>query len=428
MSLKDRLQGHFESHPRLYKLLARGYFMKDQFFYGLKNPGLINKRVYLHESVELIDHFQEGEKNYFFGYYDKSPWNFSEEYLLYLSAPRIERHPTVEDEATIGYIDLSEGERYEVAKTRAWNWQQGCMLQWLDNGEEEPLIIYNDHRSGRFVSVVHHLEEGEQEVIPFPVYDVDWESRKLLTLNFERLHHLRPGYGYDSGKEGLDGRSPSVEGIYAVDLENGGVKLLVSLSELAEDLDEQADYHWVNHIKFNPSGNRVVFFHRYLSGGERKTRMLTIDPDGSDLYCLVEGSASHFAWKDDDEILAYAKAFSDEPKGYYLFEDKSKRVEKIGGDVLCQDGHPSFSSDGRWLLTDTYPDKGGRKHLILYDMEERERHDLGKFYTPVKYRLDPLKSDLHPRWDRKGEKICFDSVHEGRRKIYVMDLRDLLGQ
>ncbi len=426
MAVKDKFQEYFESYPALYRLLARGYFMKDQFVYGLKNPGSIGKKVVKIDPVDIIDHFKGDKKNYFFGYYDKSPWSSSERYLLFLSTPRIERHPTVKDEAEIGYIDLKHNKKHEVGKTRAWNWQQGCMLKWLDNEEDEPIFIHNDFRSGRFVSVIRHIKKGEMKVVPFPFYDVDWKNRRALSLNFEKLHHLRPGYGYHAGKERTKFRNEEVDGIYALDLTNQGVELLVSLSDLAEGLDEKVKHHWVNHIEFNPSGSRVVFFHRYLSKGIRRTRMMTMNPDGSDIYCLVDGSSSHFTWKNDDEILAYAGHPSDESNHYYLFKDRSDKIETVGKGVLCEDGHPSFSPDGDWLLTDTYPDKGGRKKLILYDMDKDESHIIGKFYTPIKYRLDPLKSDLHPRWNRRGDKICIDSVHEGRRKMYIIDLKDFL--
>jgi Tol biopolymer transport system component len=33
-----------------------------------------------------------------------------------------------------------------------------------------------------------------------------------------------------------------------------------------------------------------------------------------------------------------------------------------------------------------------------------------------------LHCDLHPRWDKKGEKVAFDSIHEGSRQIYMIDI------
>ena len=67
-----------------------------------------------------------------FGYYDKCPWDVSGRYLLALRAPFCDRSPEAEDVATLGLVDLHEGDRFRpFAETRAWNWQQGCMLHWL---------------------------------------------------------------------------------------------------------------------------------------------------------------------------------------------------------------------------------------------------------------------------------------------------------
>jgi len=431
MSIKNTIKNFLKNHPKIYSLIVRTYRLKDYSIYYLKKPNLINKRTKYLDELNLIDHFRNTKKaNYFFGYYDKSPWDHSQKYLLYLSTPLIQRHPTIKDYGNIGVINLKTNEKQTVAKTRAWNWQMGCMLKWMKNKNNDPLFIHNDYRSGKYVSVIRNVEEGIQDVIRFPVYTIDYKSKKALSLNFQRLQHLRPGYGYHPQNYSLEKYSPSDDGIYSIDLEKREVELVLSLDELAQDVGVEKNYHWVNHIEFNPSGTRVVFFHRYKLDGKRESRLFTMNPDGSDLYCLLDGGgASHFTWKNDEEILAWARLpQSDNNKHYYLFKDKTKKRKKIGENILCQSGHPSFSSDKRWLLTDTYPDNGGWKTLILFDMKEKERYDLGKFYTPKKYNkyYGGVKSDLHPRWNRDGSKICFDSVHEGKRKMYVMDIDSLI--
>jgi hypothetical protein len=34
------------------------------------------------------------------------------------------------------------------------------------------------------------------------------------------------------------------------------------------------------------------------------------------------------------------------------------------------------------------------------------------------------RCDLHPRWNRDGTQVCFDSAHEGERQVYAIDVRD----
>ena len=37
-----------------------------------------------------------------------------------------------------------------------------------------------------------------------------------------------------------------------------------------------------------------------------------------------------------------------------------------------------------------------------------------------------IRCDFHPRWDRTGQQLCIDSVHEGFRGIYLLDVRAVL--
>jgi len=97
----------------------------------------------------------------------------------------------------------------------------------------------------------------------------------------------------------------------------------------------------------------------------------------------------------------------------------------VGEGVLTSDGHCSYSPDGRWILTDTYPDRERLRTLILYRPSDGSRVDIGRFFSPRE--LDgEIRCDLHPRWSRDGQKICFDSVHEGHRQIYVVDVSEIV--
>jgi hypothetical protein len=69
---------------------------------------------------------------HFFGYYDKSPWCSSGRYVLALEVKRASRNPRIDEGASIGMIDTKDDYRFKVIdKTKTWNLQQGCMLQWL---------------------------------------------------------------------------------------------------------------------------------------------------------------------------------------------------------------------------------------------------------------------------------------------------------
>lgn len=53
-----------------------------------------------------------GRRHHFFGYYDKFPWDKSGRYLLGLETTFIDRPPTPDDYATIGFIDLADNNRW----------------------------------------------------------------------------------------------------------------------------------------------------------------------------------------------------------------------------------------------------------------------------------------------------------------------------
>lgn len=67
------------------------------------------------------------------------------------------------------------------------------------------------------------------------------------------------------------------------------------------------------------------------------------------------------------------------------------------------------------------------RRLILYNVQERRRVDIGRFFAPKE--LDgEIRCDLHPRWSRDEKWVCIDSVHEGSRQVYVVDVSPIVGR
>lgn len=104
-----------------------------------------------------VRQIMRGPRHHWFGYYDKLQFSPDNRYVLGMEVPFEHRSPTPDDTIRIGMVDLQDNDRWiELGETRAWNWQQGCMLQWLPG--DQPEIIWNDRvRDGageRFVSHV----------------------------------------------------------------------------------------------------------------------------------------------------------------------------------------------------------------------------------------------------------------------------------
>jgi hypothetical protein len=206
------------------------------------------------------------------------------------------------------------------------------------------------------------------------------------------------------------------------------VELILSLRELGTAGREffGGSKILVNHLNLNPGGTRFVALVRSFPDGtgERlRTLAMTANADGSDLRVLWAGGvASHYHWRDDETLAMVIQ----DPEGRITlaeFSDREGSWRLVDPAFFLDDGHGSYSPDRRWMLYDSYPIEG-RRHLYLYDLRRREGRDLGWVASqPVD---DPValetRCDLHPRWSPDGRAITFDSVHEGFRGVYRLEL------
>ena len=218
-----------------------------------------------------------------------------------------------------------------------------------------------------------------------------------------------------------------------VDLKNNQKKLLISIRDINKAGRIKPDAFsrvWFNHIKFNPSGSRMLFFHRWAKSAcpghvGFESRVLTIARDGSDLFCMTEGyRASHYDWLDDEYLLIFL--YHPDGDGYYLVKDIDGSMEKIGEDFFSVDGHCLYRPQKDWFLTDTYPqDKNQEQVLMLYNPSKKKCIDIGRF-NAMSVPDPSMRCDLHSRWDQTGTKICFDSTHEGSRQMYMVDVAHII--
>lgn len=374
-----------------------------------------------------------GPRYHWFGYYDKCPWSADGRLMLAMEVDFMDRVPTGDDSIRIGVIDLEAGtgEFHALDETRAWCWQQGTMLQWLAT-DPNRLIIYNSVEDGQYVSVIRDVHSGETRIIPRPVYAVSPDGTQAVSLNFARTGRCRPGYGYRALPDPTEGvMHPDDDGIWQVDLRTGETRLIVTIDQVTKIAYRRSmeSENWFNHMQFCTDGSRFLWLHRwYRPGSERWfTRLFTATPDGSDIYLVADDDmVSHFDWRDERHILAWAthRQIGDR---YFLFRDQSPWFEVVGPDVFTCDGHCSYSPDParRYILTDTYPDARSRRWILLYDTQTGRRADLGCFLSPRRY-AGEIRCDLHPRWSRDGRQICFDSLHEGERQLYVLDISEIV--
>jgi len=380
-----------------------------------------------------IKRFAKRDHQLFFGYYDVSPINFDDSILLAVQAPLPNVSLSTGSRLEVGYYNLGNGDEFvKIGDTFTWCWQQGCRLQWyplLDCGKNNT-VIYNTMVNGSYGSCIQDIRSKNiLSEFERAIYAMSPDGHYGFSLPFSRLGRLRPGYGYMALKdETEDDFAPVNDGIWRIDMASCSETLLFSIAEIANfkphDTMQGAE-HYFNHISVNPTGKRLLFFHIWKKGSERHTRIITCNIDGTEPYVLVnDGVASHYTWKDEDTLLCFILKARGGEKHYFLCKDRTSGRSIIGSDVLNMDGHPTYSQDGRFLLTDTYMDKCGCLNLLLFDVEETNLIKLGSFYTPAGF-VGELKCDLHPRWSPTGRFIAFDSAHTGKRELYVMDLSAL---
>ena len=368
-----------------------------------------------------VDRLSVSSKHHFFGYYGINPWDKSGQFHLALETDFHTHRPVTSDVANVGLVDRETHDFILYAKTSAFNLQQGSMMHWI--GEE---FTFNDWVDGRLVSRSLNPKTKKMRTIHGAIAAVSLTTPIAIGLNYQRMAHCRSVVGYASKIEPTEIKAqPEDDGLYLLDLQDGSSRLVLSIADvIATSEDERlvGGRAWFNHVLFNTDGTRILFFCRVRHERGFYSSLWTVNPDGTDLEMQIPFGyrVSHFDWKTSTKILVSSDIVDE--MGFVEFSDGMRDFKPLGRGVLPNDGHASFSPDRQWLLCDTYPRGPARlAELMLYDIAENRKIALGKFHHDEQFSGD-IRCDLHPRWSSDGKTITFDSVHEGSRQIYCIDL------
>lgn len=422
MSLEQRINYQLNKYPSIKRYIKRGYQLA---MYAI-SPKIKSEGDIIRVSPD------DPDSEYFFGYYDKSPWDATGRYILCMRAKDTWSKPDPKCTAEILLFDTKEGSSFRViAKTHTWNVQQGCMAQWM-GPDYSSRIMYNDLRDGKYCSIILEISTGKERVLPMPVYTVSNDGKTALSLDFSRLHSLRLGYGYAELPEQTKGVAlPDETCIWKMDIETGEVTELLKYTDFAKfepryEMQEEGSVHKVNHLMLSPNGKRFMVLYRWFVGQRKYTRLITCNVDGTDMYVLSDDDmVSHCYWKNDEEIIAFERKKEFGP-GFYLMKDRTQEWTHIWPQ-LSNDGHPSYCpTDNSLVVFDTYPSRSRIQEVKLgrdNDTEGSSVKTIAKVFSPFKYDND-TRCDLHPRWSRDGKQVCFDSVFEGHRGLYVVKVNE----
>lgn len=240
--------------------------------------------------------------------------------------------------------------------------------------------------------------------------------------------------------------------------------------------------HWLEHIMISPNGKRFCFLHRFTVGSlnDYETRLFIADIDGGNLQCVngwKEYYWSHFGWNGDEAFVIYSyksnihnrilsnykKTYSNnkaelsnclsiktfvkdickmifhviplsyrkrirlvmgKQNSYYQYYKSSNRgfelVSCFKNPEFSVDGHPSFTNDGKYMITDTYPHPNKYQDLMIYNMETHKVVIVCSLYAALDKK--PGSCDLHPKLCKNNDYVAIDSAHDGQHHLILLKI------
>jgi len=372
------------------------------------------------------------KENYFFGFHDHTPFSKDDQYILSNKLEIPLRMPKASDPLTVGYWDNSYTNYFDVGKSYAWNYHKGCRLQWVSLKDNR--FIFNTANNNKLCSKIVSASNQSFEIIDYPIDSISPNGLLGSSFSYERLEHFMPGYGYHySDNSFIEKKNPSKTGIFIVNLNENRKYLICSIEQLVrlENTKSMTEgRHYVTHSLFSPDSKEIAFLHRWVNSDDvskRNSRLIVCNIDGTNIRVApTNGMVSHFVWDKNNGILAYCRI--NDVDGHYIFKDSSlKNYKPIAVETLNSDGHQHFIPGTRLFVTDTYPNQRRYAKLFIVDIDTQQVRQIAdiksykKFQTRTIYRH--WGCDLHPRVNFKGDTICFDSVHTGKRSLCLLKIK-----
>lgn len=439
----------------------------------MKKDRILSK--YVKEVFECKSEFSD-----FFGYYNYDTLNYNQTRLLAHRIPFC--HTTIDktDIAEVGYYEIADGSWHKVAETDSFNWDQGSMLQWLPGRGNENKIVFNVSRNGHLCSKICDIETLEIKDIDWSIYGLTPDGKKSIALEMERSYWCR-AYHYNSvANLEHDGLIDASDGIFEIDLESNTRKRIIAIQDIVA-MDSTPEFsnmkHWLEHIMISPDGTKFVFLHRFAYPDNvfrYITRMFIANIDGSNLQ-VVPGWQnyrwSHFGWNGNNAFAIYAykslpllslytksttiisekkqkltyrhilnkvlhlvskilpQCLKKLLKGrdsfyqYYCSDDNGlfKECSTLNQKVFDIDGHESFTNDGRYMITDSYPDSKGYRRLIIFDTQSKKAKIVAKYLEGRKCDTE-TRVDLHPKLCINNDFVVIDSNCTGKPHLIVIKI------
>jgi hypothetical protein len=167
-----------ERFPRLRTAIKE--FYKRLVYLRFQEPGFqyeLNPNASLLPPQEWAG-LPQAKGEWFFGYYDKSPWSSDMNRALF--------HRPEGGKVAIIVLQRESKKESVIGDSDTWNWQQGSMAQWLP-GSTEPRVVFNTTENGILGCRLVALEIGVNRFITWPIQTLHPAGHEALTLNYRRL-------------------------------------------------------------------------------------------------------------------------------------------------------------------------------------------------------------------------------------------------
>jgi hypothetical protein len=354
-----------------------------------------------------------GFRHAFCGYYDRAPFRpgQSNQLLIHASNENSLLHPRPGSTCSLWLYD--HGKRTVIqclGQSRAWNWQQGARLMWLDDCRAVFNVDVGENYQGKWVDV----DTGETGLLPWAVQDVHCGT--FVSLDYRILARFRPDYGYFAHQLTNERLFPSLR---YMKVDEPGTENTITWEEISAVVGlRRGELPYgarVNHALISPSGIGFVFLFRMADPRDRRTTLhflLYKNTKNNTLRLLARDSMiSHFCWIDDLSLVMWAQFKTG--GGYFCIDTDGSSRSILAG---VTDGHPTRISD-RVFITDTYADGMGRRHLYMVS-RSGETKWIGSWKEFPPFRV-AARCDLHPSVSDDGRLFQLDIRPGLTRQVFI---------
>lgn len=399
-------------------------------------------RDYIHEEAARypVRIVTPDDGYYIHNFFDVRPWSPSGRYLACLKLPFQDRIPGPHDVATVCVIDLKEETISEVYETKGWGLQVGAHVCW---GATDDILLFNHKGENEVVHAVeYHLPSHMARKLSGAVYQAALDGSAIYSPALDLINYSQNGYGatIDPAYQRIPAVGASEdEGLWKVDVESNRCTLLFSLRQAYELLPDKTPFEGGRfvffHMKLNRQQDRIMQVVRCVFDDGRPQRrfIITMDLEGGQArialpYELWLDGSHHPDWHPDGRSILMNIQLNE--LRFCRFSSETDRFTIVAPQVRGG-GHPSFSPDSRYILTDAYTFEpcANEKHEVPIRLIETDTGSeqplcyiwtLGGTDLPADLRCDP-----HPVWSRDGRQVCFNGTPDGRRQILVADVSAL---